>query len=265
MAFSPFGTSQMQGVPGQLGGFGAQGAPDPFGLGAASNRLGMDPGMQMGGMNPMFMQQQQQLNQLMMMFMMLLMELMMGGQQGGAAGSSDSSAASGVDAASGSSSAGSSGGTSSAGSAAPSGAVDGPAVPTGPGTEKVANFINKAKSHQGAPYVFGAAGPSAFDCSGLVAASLKEAGVGGPRLTADGYKQRFKDSAVSKENLKPGDLVFFYSPNTRGIKPGHATHIEIYLGNGMTMGTDNPKEGAKIEPINWNSFIGGARVPQLYQ
>ncbi len=57
--------------------------------------------------------------------------------------------------------------------------------------------------------------------------------------------------------------MFFWSPNDRGIPKGQASHIEIYLGNGMTMGTDNPKEGAKIEPINWSTFIGGARVPEL--
>jgi len=125
------------------------------------------------------------------------------------------------------------------------------------------NFINKATAKQGAPYVFGASGNGKYDCSGLVHAALNEAGVKGPRLTARGYQAKYKNSQVRKEDLKPGDLVFFHSKNTRGIPAGQATHIEIYLGNGMTMGTDSPKEGAKIEPINWNTFIGGARVPEL--
>lgn len=66
-----------------------------------------------------------------------------------------------------------------------------------------------------------------------------------------------------EQNLKPGDLIFYYYPNSRGIGPGNATHIEIYLGNGKSMGTDNPGEGARIENVDWSHFIGGARVPQL--
>lgn len=138
-------------------------------------------------------------------------------------------------------------------------------APPGNGTvsPRTQDFINKAKAKQGAPYVFGAAGNGKYDCSGLVYASLNEAGVKVPRLAARGYQAKYKNNKVSKENLQPGDLVFFHSPNTRGIPAGQASHVEIYLGNGMTMGTDNPKEGAKIEPINWKTFIGGARVPEL--
>ncbi|MBS2033983.1 C40 family peptidase [bacterium] len=147
--------------------------------------------------------------------------------------------------------------TSQSSVAAPAGPSDGSIPP------KVQKLIDMAESKQGAPYVFGAAGPSKFDCSGLVSWALKQAGSSVARMSADGLKSHYAKSAVSKDELKPGDLVFFYSPNDRGIKPGHATHVEIYLGNGMTMGTDNPKEGARIEPINWKTFIGGARPPEL--
>ncbi len=128
---------------------------------------------------------------------------------------------------------------------------------------KTQDFINKALAKQGAPYVFGAAGNGKYDCSGLIHASLNEAGVKGPRLTARGYQEKYKNSRVSKEDLRPGDLVFFHSKNNRGIPAGQATHVEIYLGNGKTMGTDSPKEGARVEPIDWSTFIGGARVPEL--
>lgn len=124
-------------------------------------------------------------------------------------------------------------------------------------------FINIAKAQIGSPYVFGAEGPNAFDCSGLIYYALKKAGVDAPRLTAEGYRQHYASSKVDRAHLKPGDLVFYYYPNTRGIGPGHASHIEIYLGHGMTMGTDNPSEGARVEPIDWNAFIGGARVKGL--
>lgn len=143
-------------------------------------------------------------------------------------------------------------------------ASSGPAIPNdGSVSQKAKNFMDIAKAQQGKPYVFGAQGPNAFDCSGLVHWALNQAGVKGGRLTARGYQAKYAKNAVGRDQLKPGDLVFFHSKNDRGIPAGKATHIEIYLGNGMTMGTDSPKEGAKIEPINWNTFIGGARVPEL--
>jgi peptidoglycan hydrolase-like protein with peptidoglycan-binding domain len=124
-------------------------------------------------------------------------------------------------------------------------------------------FIDIAKAQQGKPYVWGAEGPNAFDCSGLIDYSLNKAGVKVPRLTADGYMDMYKNNRVDRAHLKPGDLVFFWYPNSEGISRGNASHIEIYLGHGMTMGTDNPSEGARVEPIDWGGFIGGARVPGL--
>lgn len=138
-------------------------------------------------------------------------------------------------------------------------------TPTVPGGPKVQKFIDVAMAQQGDPYVFGATGPDKFDCSGLVYYSLKQAGANVPRLTAEGYRQRYKSSMVDKSELRPGDLVFYWSPNSRGIPQGHATHIEIYIGNGQTMGTDNPSEGARVEPVNWKTFIGAARPTELYQ
>ena len=125
-------------------------------------------------------------------------------------------------------------------------------------------FINAALAKQGAPYVPGAVGQGGgYDCSGLVYRSLKDVGVQNPRMAARFLQADYKSSAVSRDQLKPGDLLFFWSPNDRGIPPPQATHVEVYLGNGMSMGTDNPKEGARVEPVNWNTFVGGARVPEL--
>lgn len=157
------------------------------------------------------------------------------------------------------------GGNSGSSGAGTSPVSGGSFAPPSDGTTsgKTQDFINKALAKQGAPYVFGAAGNGKYDCSGLIHASLNEAGVKGPRLTARGYQDKYKNSRVAKEDLKPGDLVFFHSKNDRGIPAGQATHVEIYLGNGKTMGTDSPKEGARVEPIDWSTFIGGARVPEL--
>lgn len=241
---------------------------NPLGAPGFGGGYGMSPAPQMGGMNPMLAAQSQMMNMLtlsMMTMMTQLMQTLVGGtglsgapgQFGGNSGGSPLNGFLGG----GNPSGGSSSGASSVaptGSGANIGPADGS---TSPKTKK---FIDLALSKQGTPYVFGAAGPNAFDCSGLVSWALKEAGVSGGRATARGLQERYKSTAISNKNdLKPGDLVFFWSKNDRGIPKGQATHVEIYLGNGKTMGTDSPKEGARVEPIDWNSFIGGARVPEL--
>lgn len=246
------------GVPayGNYGGYPMGGMNQMPGFGAM-------PGM--GGMDAM----SGQMNMLMMSMMQMMTQLMSllaggaglagGGQFGGGGTDASSPISSFLGGDGGSASSGGTDGTTATGSGANIGPADGST------SSKTQNFINKALSKQGTPYVFGAAGPDKFDCSGLVSWALKEAGVSGGRTTARGLQERYKGSAVKKEDLKPGDLVFFWSPNNRGIPRGQASHVEIYLGNGKTMGTDSPKEGAKVEPINWDTFIGGARVPELNQ
>jgi cell wall-associated NlpC family hydrolase len=247
------------------GGFGAS----PMGFGA-----GFQPMGGMGSMDPMMAMNSQMMNMFamsMMAMMTQLMQMLTGGnalsgapgQFGGGSGSASPLGGflGGGDGGS-ASSGGASGGGGTAVAPAGSGAGIGPA--DGSTSPKTKSFIDQALSKQGTPYVFGAAGPDKFDCSGLVCWALKQAGVSGGRTTARGLQDRYKSTAIKNKNdLKPGDLVFFWSPNDRGIPKGQATHVEIYLGNGKTMGTDSPKEGAKVEPINWDTFIGGARVPEL--
>ncbi|HEY4000911.1 MAG TPA: C40 family peptidase [Candidatus Xenobia bacterium] len=137
-------------------------------------------------------------------------------------------------------------------------------APTGPAGSKMQKFLDVAKAQSGKPYVFGSQGPNAFDCSGLVDYSLNQAGVKVPRLTADGYMNMFSKDKVSKDQLKPGDLLFYYYPDD-GTKPGHASHIEIYLGNGKAMGAHDPKEGCGVANVDYKALIGAERVPGLYQ
>lgn len=145
-------------------------------------------------------------------------------------------------------------------------APPGPVTPgNGSVPAKAQRFINAATAQVGKPYVFGAEGPNAFDCSGLINYALRQAGVADGRTTAAGYQARFAGSRVSRSQLKPGDLLFIHYPNSRGIPPGKASHIEIYLGNGRSMGTDNPREGARIEPIDWAHVVNASRVPALYR
>ena len=251
LSFSPLGSAITSPLSGFGGGCSACSAPM-----AAFDRLSqpmMAPASPMVGM-------EQSMNQTLMYLVGLLAGLMAQQQGGGGAlgalGGFDAGALGG-----GGFDAGSWGG--GGGSSAEIGGSS-PNLPQGE-TAGVQKLIQTATAQQGKPYVFGATGPDKFDCSGLVYYSLKQAGANVPRLTAAGYQDRYKDSKVDRNNLKPGDLLFFWSKNDRGIPEGKATHVEIYLGNGMSMGTDSPKEGAKIEPVNWSTFIGGARPTELYK
>ena len=73
----------------------------------------------------------------------------------------------------------------------------------------------------------------------------------------------FKIFRLLPRICSPGTCSFT-GPNDRGIPKGQATHVEIYTGFGYAMGTDNEKEGARLEPVNWKTFIGAERVPDLY-
>jgi peptidoglycan DL-endopeptidase CwlO len=111
------------------------------------------------------------------------------------------------------------------------------AVPSTPVSATTATeasqVISIAKAQRGDPWVYGATGPSAFDCSGLVIYAYKSAGDlalignGNYRSAAALYKY-FKDRGrTSRTNATPGDLVVW----------GGGTHIGIYLGNGMAVST----------------------------
>ncbi|MCE6031775.1 NlpC/P60 family protein [Lactiplantibacillus pentosus] len=102
-------------------------------------------------------------------------------------------------------------------------------------------------------YVWGAAGPSAFDCSGLVEYTLKKLGISFPRTSGEQYK-----ASKHVSNPKPGDLVFF--------GPGGSEHVEVYTGNGEFYSAENEKDGMGISKVHgggYGSFAGYGRVPGL--
>lgn len=250
-----------------LGGFGFPATALPpgvggFGSAGAAQRLGGAPGLNVTSLNfggvpdsgqAQMLAMSQQTNQLLLGMMSLLLGLMSNRAGGSSAASPFASMAGG----------GESGGSQAVSGASSTGSTGN--VANGPkvANPKVQKLIDSALSKEGSPYVFGAAGPDKFDCSGLVSWALGQAGSKTGHMNARGLQAKYAANKVSKEELQPGDLVFFWSQNDRGIPPGQASHVEIYLGNGMTMGTDSAKEGAKKEPINWSSFIGGARPPEL--
>jgi cell wall-associated NlpC family hydrolase len=108
--------------------------------------------------------------------------------------------------------------------------------------------IQVAMAQVGKPYVWGAAGPDSFDCSGLVQWAWGQAGVSLPRVASD---QQAWAVPVPISQLTPGDLVFFGSP---------AHHVGIYVGGGLMV--DAPHTGAAVSvvPIWWDDLAGFGRV-----
>ncbi|MFJ8820177.1 NlpC/P60 family protein [Streptomyces sp. NPDC102467] len=116
------------------------------------------------------------------------------------------------------------------------------------GNSRVQAAISFAQNALGSPYVWGATGPNAFDCSGLTQAAYRAAGVSLPRTT---YAQINAGQRISRSQLQPGDLVFFYS----GI-----SHVGLYIGNGQMIHAPNPSAPVRIAPIDQMPFVGAARV-----
>ena len=121
--------------------------------------------------------------------------------------------------------------------------------PPSPGQSSVEAVLNLAYSKTGSPYVWGAEGPNSFDCSGFTSYVFRNAaGVSLPRTSSaqSGYGQ-----TVSKENLQPGDLVFF---NTSGKG---VSHCGIYVGGGNMI--HSPSSGKTVSTTSINSSYYSSR------
>jgi peptidoglycan DL-endopeptidase CwlO len=117
-------------------------------------------------------------------------------------------------------------------------------------------FLNAALSRQGMPYIWGAAGPRSFDCSGLVQWSLAQAGIRMPRVAAD---QARTGPAVPVSQLQAGDLLFYHTDPT---DPGYISHVAIYLGHGEMIQAPEPGENVQVVPadVSGSEFAGAVRV-----
>lgn len=98
------------------------------------------------------------------------------------------------------------------------------------------SIIEEAKKYLGVPYVYGGSSPGGFDCSGLVWYVFKNHGIELNRVAADQAKQ---GTWVAKENLVPGDLVFF---DTRGTA-SYINHVGIYIGDGKFIHASSGSSG----------------------
>jgi cell wall-associated NlpC family hydrolase len=111
-----------------------------------------------------------------------------------------------------------------------------------------AQALQAAISRLGDPYVWGAAGPGQFDCSGLVMWAYQQVGISLPHYTGSQFNSGVH---VSRNDLEPGDLVFFF-PNI--------SHVGMYIGNGMMINAPNFGEDVRVQPIYWNEFVGAVRI-----
>jgi cell wall-associated NlpC family hydrolase len=110
---------------------------------------------------------------------------------------------------------------------------------------EIAKVIEAALTREDAKYRAGGSGPHAFDCSGLVKWSYKQAGVSLKHGTANQIKQVKR---ISKKDLRPGDLVF------SGRANGGIQHVSLYIGDGKvihaTYGSTSRKNQVRIDNLN---------------
>jgi len=127
-------------------------------------------------------------------------------------------------------------------------AGDTSAVPTNvPASGRAAAAVEYAMAQVGDSYVWGAAGPDAFDCSGFTMMAWAQAGVGLPHSSSAQYGS---GTQVAQSDLQPGDLVFYYSP---------ISHVGMYIGNGMIVHAANPGAGVKVDSVNAMPYVGAVR------
>jgi cell wall-associated NlpC family hydrolase len=116
-------------------------------------------------------------------------------------------------------------------------------------------MLRAAMTREGMPYVWGGAGPTVFDCSGLVQWSFAQAGITMPRVAAD---QARSGPAVPVSQLQPGDLLFYHTDPTA---PNYISHVTIYLGNGWMIQAPEPGKNVEVVPADFGSeFAGAIRV-----
>ncbi|WP_371655861.1 MULTISPECIES: C40 family peptidase [unclassified Streptomyces] len=135
---------------------------------------------------------------------------------------------------------GSSGSSTSSGSASSSSGT-GSGTPSRHGTEAA---IAYAMAHLGDPYVWGGDGPHGWDCSGLVQAAYRQAGITLPRVADDQYRAT---TPIPRDQLRRGDLVFWST--TGGASGIH--HVAIYLGNSQYLEAPRPGKNVRVSTFDW--------------
>jgi cell wall-associated NlpC family hydrolase len=115
--------------------------------------------------------------------------------------------------------------------------------------------VEWARAQVGKAYVYGAAGPDTFDCSGLTMRSWQAAGVSLHRTSRDQYRQALK---ISYDDLRPGDLVFY------GDDPNDWSsvyHVAMYVGGGQVVEAPRPGLTVRVTSMRWSSTMAFAGRP----
>ncbi|MEV6685208.1 NlpC/P60 family protein [Streptomyces sp. NPDC051130] len=127
---------------------------------------------------------------------------------------------------------------------------DGEGTVTAPATGSASAIINFARNQVGKAYVMGGTGPSSYDCSGLVQAAYRQAGISLPRMSQD---QSAEGTSVSLSNLQPGDVLYWGSR-------GNAYHVALYVGGGKFVGAQNPSTGIVERSLSYDMPTGAVRI-----
>ena len=134
-------------------------------------------------------------------------------------------------------------------------AVAGPAL-TAPSASELAPApsdaaaiaVKTALAHVGDPYIWGDTGPQGFDCSGLT--SYAWAAAGYPLPHSSGAQSQM-GRAVSRADLQPGDIVYFYSP---------VSHVGLYIGHGMMVHARTFGQGVAVASVDMAGYRGARRI-----
>ena len=108
--------------------------------------------------------------------------------------------------------------------------------------------LRAALTQRGKPYVWGAAGPDSYDCSGLVVWAFAQEGISLPHYTGSLWNSGMH---VSRDQLEPGDLVFFFAD---------ISHVGIYLGNGLMVDAPSAGQDVQVQAVFWSDYVGAVRI-----
>lgn len=127
--------------------------------------------------------------------------------------------------------------------------ADRPAAPpaAGPAAPAADRAVRYALDQVGKPYAWGAAGPDAYDCSGLTSRAWAQAGVPVPRTSQEQWDRLRK---VPLRGLRPGDLVVYFP---------EATHVAMYVGDGKVVQAPRPGGRVTVSPIAAHPILGAVR------
>lgn len=126
-------------------------------------------------------------------------------------------------------------------------------VTEAPPTAAAAAAIAFATKQVGKPYLWGATGPDAYDCSGLTGAAYAAAGVGLPRTSRE---QWFAGQHVELGALQPGDLLFWAYD---AANPATIHHVALYVGGGMMIAAPHTGDVVQVQPVYLDGYVGAVR------